>query len=171
MYKDVTSGSLFSSLRSCIFLLTLSWISGMIFGISFSYCSGSLLSLMRGVVHHPVSIVGLGAVLLLPFLLSALAVFLSHPGFLMVLSFIKAFFFGACAAALDQCFIPIGWFVRMLLLFSDIAGIPVLFWLWLRCLSADKSSLPGAFLSVLIILLIIGSIDYLVIAPFLVSII
>ncbi len=164
-------GFSFSSLQPIRVLLSGSWLVGLISGIAYSYCSVNFVSLMRSAAYSTVSIVGVGAVLILPFLLSAFAVLISLRWLLIPLAYAKAFLFGACASAVGLSFGSAGWIIRMLLLFSGWTELPVFYWLWLRCLDGDRGSMTREFSVVLILLIAIGSIGYWIIAPFLASVI
>ena len=80
-------------------LLAFSFLSGHFLGV---WCSGNasdfFLPAMRTAVSGRVSIIGLLSCALLPFLISALAVYLEQPVFLLPIAFVKAFLF-----SLMQC--------------------------------------------------------------------
>ena len=156
-----------SFLHNCKFWLFAAWISGLLLGIAFTYGTQAFSSLMLGTLDRPLSIVGLGTVFLLPYLLTAVAVWVNRPVMLIPLAFCKAFLFVVCAASVDLIFGNAGCIVRLLLLFSDGASLPVLFRLWLRCMDPSGDNLTRDFVISLGLFLLIGSIDYWVIAPFL----
>ena len=160
-----------ASLHQRRLMLLVFWGLGTILGIAFSYCSQPLLPLMRRTVSSSVSIVGLGAVLFLPYLLTVSAVLFSRTGILLGIAFVKPLFFCMCAAAIDQAFGDAGWIIRFLLLFSDTASLPVLFWLIWRCLDGSRSARMLDFIPAAGILVMIGLTDYFLIAPFLDSVI
>ena len=169
MYTRVSSPSPLRPLHSKKSLLLLCYLAGFLLGIAFAYRSQPFVSLMRGAVSGPVTIVGLGAVLFLPYLLTVSAVLFSCSGILFAVAFFKAFLFGACAAALDVSFVDAGWVVRSLLMFSDFAGFPVLIWLSWRLLDAQRERI-GTMMIAGGLLLTIGVFDFLLIAPFLESV-
>lgn len=171
MHNHSLSEGMTLTLPICRKLIPVCFAFGMICGIVFAHCSDILASLMRQALFCQVSIVGLATVSILPFLLSAFAVLISCPVLLPVIVFSKAFLFGTCAAALDLTFGSAGWLVRMLLMFSDIASLPVLYWLWLRCSSLNPRGLLRDFLFALLVTGCIGGIDIWIIAPFLASVI
>ena len=171
MHNDACSNRVFPSFSACRILLPLCYFCGMVCGIIFAHCSDSFASLMRRALLAPVSIVGHATVFLLPFLLTAFAVWISHPGILLTTVFGKAFLFGACSAALDLSFGSAGWLVRIFLMFSDMAGLSVFYWLWLRLLTRNHSGILYAFLAAFVALVCIGGIDYRIITPFLASVI
>ena len=153
-------------LQGCRILLPVVWCLGLFLGIAFSCCSDTFSSLMRVALWSDVSIVGLATVILLPYLLTAVAVFISQPILILSVAFCKAFLFAACGSAIALAFGYSGWLIRMLLQFSDCTGIPVLYLLWNRCLNRDRMQLIGAFTAALALLFVLGSIDHWVIAPF-----
>ena len=166
MYIRIPAFPSVRPLRGNKFLLPACYSAGFLLGIAFAYRSQPLVSLMRGAIIGSVTIVGLGSVLLLPYLLTVSAVLFSSSGFLFTVAFLKAFSFGACAAAVDLAFSDAGWLVRSLLMFSDFFGFPVLVWLsWHSFDSLGKRKTMYMIAGGL--LLIIGLIDCFLIAPFL----
>lgn len=119
--------------RSCKLILAACWILGLIAGMLVAAGAGDSFSLMmRGVGFSAVSIPGLLLVTALPFLLTALAVFLSQPWMLLLLVFVKAFSFSFCASGIMAVYGSASWLVRFLLMFADGCTLPLLMWLWLR---------------------------------------
>lgn len=158
--------------KGCRFFLACSWLSGLACGILVYLSAGGLLvSLMRSTVYVPVSIVGLLCVTTLPFLFSALAVFLSKPGLLLPICFGKAFLLAFVSIGIFQAFGSAGWLLRWLLLFGDCASVPVLYWFWLRYLPGTRPLCGWEAFSMLSLGVLIGSVNYSVISPFLVRLI
>ena len=117
-------------------LLTLSWVTGMVLGAGFAYLSKQfLVPMVIDSVSAQLSITGLVSAGIVPFLLSAFAVFFCEPWLLLIISMFKAFSFSFCATGVSLAFVQSSWLVRFLFLFSDILIIPVLYVYWLRCLS------------------------------------
>lgn len=144
------------------------WFLGLAFGILFFLLSGdSFVSLMRGTLTSSVSIIRVLCVSLLPFLLSAFAVFISEPRLLLLICFGKAFLFSFVSFGVIQAFGSAGWLVRWLLLFSDCASVPVLYWFWLRNISGNSRFCFWEICGFLSMELLIGSIDYCLVSPFL----
>lgn len=153
-------------------LLALSWIIGMLLGIPAALAASEfLVPMMRGSVSYPVSIPGLLAATLLPFLISAYAVSLSEPWLLLFISTIKAFGFSFCACGVSLAFGQSSWLVRFLFLFSDHCLIPVLYLYWLRHIRGESMVTSWELPACIGTALAVGSIDYCLIAPFLVSLI
>lgn len=171
MHNGSNEAKLSSNLGRCRIFVLLCWTAGLISGIAFSYATEAISSLMRGTLAFPVSIVGLGAVIVLPYLITAFAGFTSQLWILMPLALCKAFSFGACIAAIDLAFSSAGWLIRMLLMFSELAAIPFLLYLWLRFLAGDDQGFRRCTALFAAFSVLIGSIDFWVIAPFLASVI
>ena len=148
------------------------FLCGFLLGIfAFSCMDSSILPLMRSASVSPVSIVGILCVTILPFLISALAVYISEPWILFAVAFGKAFCFSFLSmAAMLSCGSG-GWLVRLFLMFSDLLGLPVLYLYWQRSLCRERSFSPQEAFTVLSLLLFIGSVDYRMISPLLAGLI
>ncbi len=158
------------SRRDTPFFLAFAWITGLLFGVITSLSAGAhLASLMRMTAYSPVSIVGLLSAMLLPLLCSAFAVYISCPRLLSPIAFVKAFFYAYFCFGVFAGFGSAGGLIRLLLIFSDTAMLPVLWLYWLR-----STGSPGQFLyrtvPAIAAAVLIGSIDYSVISPFLAQI-
>lgn len=147
--------------------LAFCWIAGLVCGCILSLQTEVIhFSLMREVASCSVSIVGLFAVLL-PFLISAIAVYFSQVWLIFPISFLKAFSFAYVAASVSQAFGSSGWLIRLLLLFTDICTAPILFLLWLGCLNGFLNIRSAKWLFFAVICIAICGFDYFVISPFL----
>jgi len=122
-------------------ILAFFWISGLISGFLLFYQSAASASLMRGCVYASVSIVWFLVLSILPFLFSALAVFLSFPPLLFLACFLKALCHGFLLAGLDSVWGSAVWLVRLLVLSDDFILVPLLYYFWLRCISRVKNSI------------------------------
>ena len=158
--------------KICTSFLALSWILGLLLGIlAVSSASEMIVPMMRSAVSGSVSIPGLLAATLLPFLFSAYAVYYSEPWLLLIISVVKSFAFGFCAFGIYLAYGQSAWLVRFLFLFSDVFMMPVLYVYWLRHISGQVQPKVWVNASCVAAALVIGSIDYCLIAPFLVDII
>lgn len=157
--------------RFCKHLLALCWCLGLLLGILAASASDDLVSMMRRSLSCPVSIPGLLAATVLPFLLSAYAVSLSEPWLLLPICMVKAFGFGFCAFGVSLAFGSAGWLVRLLFLFSDVCVIPVLFFYWLRHIRGDAARSYRDLVCCLIAAVAIGAMDLYFVSPFLVKLI
>lgn len=159
-----------SSLRSKFALhLASAWLTGFLFG-AFIACSSdpSLFLMMRSASNSAVSIVGLLGAMLLPLLLTALAVYISKISFLIPIAFSKAFLFAFLSVAAFGCRSAGGWLYWLLLMFGDICSAPVYLKLWMQI--PETRQRGTLFLSSLIAVLIIGFLDFQYISPFLATI-
>ena len=154
-----------------LFLL-LSWILGCALGVLTGMNAGdTYVSLMRGAVRYPVSIVGLVISVYLPFLLSAFAVYLGKPGLLYIVCFLKSWAFTLAAYGTVVAFGYAGWLVQFLLQFSDILLLWLLYWFCLRHISKTEASAKRDFGICTAAIAAVCGIDYCVISPFLVGLI
>lgn len=129
----------------------------------------SSFSLMRTASESCVSIVCLLPALLLPFLFSAFAVYISQYWLLIPIAFTKAFFFSYLSAASLLLFRGSGWLVQLLLMFTDCLSMPVLCWFWLRTCTVSRESVLRSFVSAALVVIGIICLDYQFISPFLVE--
>ena len=149
-------------------LLAFSWIIGFCFGLSAILVGGCNAVLYQAVDLKP-SFFSIISVLLLPMLISLLAVFAGQRWLIFPLAFLKALSFAYVGWSVVVTFGSAGWLVRLLLMFSDCASVPLLWWFWKRVLSSEFHAIFPAAVAVTVTLLGIGIIDFGVIAPFLVN--
>ena len=151
------------------FLMLLGFLCGIFLTVN---SDPSSVSLMRTAALSRVSIVGLLTVLLLPFLLSAFAVYTSSTYLLFPVCWLKAFSFSHSAGMISLAFGNAGWLVRWLLLFSSGLSLPVLIWFCMRHGDGThRKDLLRDFSVCMVLVLLIGSLDFRVISPFLVKLI
>lgn len=154
-----------------IFILACAWFLGLFSGVLFSMsASDSLGSTMRAAAGGCVSISGLLSAILLPLLFSAFAVYIFKPTLLIPIAFLKAFVFAFLGVGILGAYGSAGWLIRLLLMFSDILMLPLLWWYWLRAFSGPKRRVFDTSVAAVYALLV-GSIDYCVISPFLANLI
>lgn len=162
----------FNSLH-CIpptYILAASWGVGLLLGIAYGYRGDpSFELLMRTAVSGRMSIVGLTLLLYVPLLLSALAVYLKFPHFLILVCFSKAFLFASCGASLHMTFGSAAWLVRLLLQFSDICALPFFYWFCMRNITGLNERTRPDLLICCIAFAVMGLFDFTVISPFLVK--
>ena len=146
------------------------WCAGLLLGILAAASAGQdFATKMRSAASQPVSTVPF--LVYAPFLLSAIAIHLRQPWFILPCCFIKAFIFGFCAFAVTLAFGQSGWLVRFLFMFSDSMSVPVMYFYWLRCINGNLAK--GFWFSgcCTVMLVAIGLLDYCWIAPFLADLI
>lgn len=139
-------------------------------------CAGSWFSIQAGILIFPtmrtaascgVSIPGLLSANLLPLLFSAFAVYISQIWLLVPIAFWKAFQFSYVGMGVMAAFGSAGWLIRLLMMFSDILMLGVLWWYWLRALSGRRGCALVVSLVPFSAAVLIASLDYSVISPFL----
>ena len=150
-------------------LLALVWVSALILGTVFAVHAGNnYFLLMRGAPDCSVSIAGLLATVLLPYLFAAFAVYISKPKLLYLVCFAKVFAFAMCGYGICVAYGSAGWLVRWLLQFSDICTVPVLCWFSIRHLQGRSCTFRTDCLIYGGMVMLVGYLDYSLISPFLV---
>lgn len=150
------------------FILAFAWISGLLLGAVFSAsASAELSSVMLAAAHTGVSIYGLLAVRLLPFLLSALSIYFSQPILLYAVAFLKAFLYSYMGTGLFMACCSAGWILFSLLMFSDTIMLPILWLSWLRYIPGQRSASYRCHAICAFFAVAVGCIDYTYIAPYL----
>ena len=130
--------------KAAAFVLAFVWVLGTVSGIVCSCCPMvDSASLMRRALLAPVSIVSFLCVSFLPFVMSAILAFLDCPLGIYGICFWKAFLHGFVSAGLITCFPDWGWLIRCFLLLGD-GALPILYWLWLRCVQGRPVLAPVA---------------------------
>ena len=159
-------------LRVSEILLVSVWLGGLLLGAFLSpFAPESYLLLMRRAAGSPVSIVGLFASVLLPFLIATYAVSISKPVLLYAVCFCKAVLFSFCCRGIQLTFGSAGWLVLILMQFSDLCMLPVLCWFSFRHLGAGTHRLKRDFAIGCGIGTAVGILDYCMVSPFLVMLI
>ena len=155
---------------TCKLMLCFCWIGGLLFGLFAAVNAGdSFFLTMRGDVST-MSIPGL-LITFLPFLLTAFAVFLPHPGYLVPVVLWEAFSYGFCGYGLSAAYHGAAWLIRCLLMFSQIASVTLLMWLWLRKCDSPDSFSPVTLVACGAAVALIGALDFCLVSPFAVMLI
>lgn len=153
--------------RIDILFLAVSWILALIFGLFFiSHTNPFFSSLMCRIVYEPVSVVGLVCVLFVPLSISAVAVCCRNAVLIFLICDIRGFVLGCCLYSILHIFNSGGLFIAGLLMFSTVLFQIVLLWLWLRSLTGTIC-LKKDLIVCSAIAVLIGSLDYFCISPFL----
>lgn len=160
----------FRNVISPAFYLGLCWVFGILFGMHFvSAASEPFSSLMRAGIYCRVTILGLLAVLLLPLFFSAVSVYFSIPHLQYFICFLKAFCFGCCLYCYMYTFSAAGWLIMSFMMFSDSCMLSPLLWFWCRHITGNRQSLKRDVCCCLTVAVLVGSVDYFIISPYLVS--
>lgn len=155
-------------LKSPVIYLTAVWVIGLLVGMFFAFTVRTLVSsLIHTIVCCRASITGLISVLILPLVISAMAI--SVPLFLYPICFFKAFSYGFCLYSVTFVFGDAGWLFATLLLFSDSVMIVLLNWLWCRHIVVNKNTSGQDFARCTIAATLIALMDYFLISPYLID--
>ena len=164
--KFTVSESSFRRRSTYSWLLAFFWIAGLITGIFLALrIDESVITFMYSVVSRPASIVSSLLTTSLPFLFSAIAVFISKPGLLPVIAFCKASVFSLVSLIALRTFGTAGWIIRCMVMFADICTLPFFYSFCRRhiCRSSHLSIFDGSYL---ITSILICSLDVYCITPF-----
>lgn len=144
---------------------------GHLLGVWFSSgASDTFHTTMRAAVSSRVSITGLLAATVLPFLFSAFAVYAKQPICLIPIAFAEAFLFSWVGYGIYAACGSAGWLVVVLMMFGQLCALPLLYWYWLRHIGGSGFDLLRSCL-ILTALLAISFMDYYFVVPFLAEII
>ena len=119
-------------------------VSVLAFVLGFGFLSGSVLAamacdscdvLIAAAADHPAAPGALLAVILLPFLFSAFAVYIRQRWLLILVSYLKAAAFSYISGCVLQMYGQSGWLMVTLLLFSDYLALPLLCWVLVRSMN------------------------------------
>lgn len=153
--------------RNDMLVLAILWIIAFTFGMFICSLTNPLFSsLMCSIMYVPVSIVGLVCVLFIPLSISAIAVFYGNTVIIFLLCYIRAFCFGCFLYSVLLVFNSGGLFFAFLLMFSSVLSQIILLWFWFRW-NSGTMCLRRDFAVCIVNAVIIGSLDYFCISPFL----
>jgi len=159
------------SCRKKQFILAFVWGLALGLGSLFAFTTQPVtLSLMCIAPMCHVSIFGLVVILLFPLLLSAIAVKFSVSGIIYLIVLVDGISFGYFMLGTVLAFGSPAWLIGLMLAFSKLALIVPLLSFYLQCFS-NKDSLMPSFINCFFAAMIIGMLDYLVVSPFLISIV
>lgn len=151
-----------------VLILAFIWCFGLLCGIrAASYAGDSFVSMMRMAACRPVSIVNLLTVSVLPFLFSAVAVYLRSWHLLAAVCFFRALLFGFISCGVYLAFASAGWLVWLMIMFSDILCLVPLWWYWISGTGHSMHSIYRTAVCFVAVCLIV-SLDFRFIAPSLV---
>ena len=153
--------------RSSSFL-GLVWAFGFAAGVIVHCILGPVFSpWMRGIFTKPVSIVSLLSVTCFPYLFSAFAVYIGHRWLLYPICFGRAAVFSLISSGVWAEFGSAGWLAWLLIMFSDLFSLPLLYRYSIRNISGFRSFSMSEFLFIGSCFIFIGSFEYCCISPFL----
>ena len=132
-------------------ILAFSLLVGLGSGISaYLYVDREFGGLILDRLQDPVSPAGMLMLFCMPFLVTAICSFISWPGAMIAVCFLKAFLFGFSGLAICSALSGLGQLSLVLFCFADWLALPLLYFLWQRSyFCGDKFSAisSAAFLS------------------------
>ena len=121
--------------RLRILMLIFLWVLGLFLGLYIAAKVEPLIySQMYVCGYTSVSIAGLLSVMLLPFVLSLLAIRFRVIWAIFFFAFLKSFLYGYCRSAFVFAYADAGWLMNFLCFFSDSAVTVALLMYWSSCL-------------------------------------
>ena len=122
-----------------VVLLATFWLLGLLLGAYLHISADTFYpSMMRSAISGRVSIVGSLTVALLPFLFSAIAVYLSQPLLLISIAFLKGIFLSLVALGIGRTLGSVAWLILGMVMFSDFSmTLPLMFY-WIRHISGFR---------------------------------
>lgn len=154
--------------KESVVLLSFLWTLGLVCGLYFvSLLDGFLFDLIIDASNNHPSILGILVVTALPIVITAIAAYCSAPLLIYALCIFKAFCFSVGLCGVAAVFGYSGWLIRLFLLFSDSCMAILLFWLWCRILSPDRSAIQRDLLICSAIAATVGLVDYFLVSPYL----
>lgn len=159
------------SCRNFVCFLAFYRIISILLGVIFAACFHNVPeSLMRMIAEVHVSIVGLAAVLFLPFTLSIVAVSFSKQWIIYLISVYHGFSCGFCIYNLLVSYYDAAWLIALMVAFSANLGQISLILFWIRCMNHSNHCWKRDAIMCFLLLILIGCLDYFVISPFLITI-
>lgn len=114
------------------------------------------------------SILGLLAVNVLPFLISAVAIRFRISYLIILIVFLKSFLCGYCRCCILYAFGGAGWLIAFLLLFSESGSVVFLIWFWIRNINRTGNWHMRELCCFISACSVLSIIEYLLVRPFLV---
>ncbi len=172
MYKSAVWSKGLDLLRRKTVCLWLVWCLGLLLGFLFAVkADPSYFTVMRLAAGCRMSIVGLCASLLLPFLLAAYAASIQKPWLMLWVCGGKAFGFAYIGHMARRAFGSAGWLIQPMLQFHQILFLPLLLVFCLRQISGEGQNLKRDSCICLGLLALIAGVAYFVVSPFLAGLI
>lgn len=157
--------------RKFVCILAFCWIFSISIGVAVAASFRQIpMSLMRMIIADRVSIVGLVAVLFLPFALSIVAVHGSKQWIIFAISVCKGVCFGFSIYFLLISYFNAAWLIASLAMFSANASQIPLYFFWIRSMNCNNSCWKWNAFVCFLLLILIGCLDYFVISPLLITI-
>lgn len=156
------------SRRNSIPVLAFTWVLSILLGIVLSRMNCDVISsLMYNAAFGDMSLYGILSASCLPLIFSFFAVNCFGARFLIPIAGLYGFFQGFFGWGIMDAFGHSGWLVRLLLVFSNVLMMPLLWFFWVRSLARERVDYFGLFL---LTGLLVGWIDFSFVSPFLTEI-
>ena len=149
------------------YILAFCWLLGLLWGSLFAlWIDEEIFETLRFGMFAELSIVSLLAITLFPIALVLFAARLSRPHVLYLLVFLKALSFAFVMTGYLDVFACSGWLIGSMLMFSDIAMTPLLWYILLRSEQCDVGVLRNSIFFSVVSATVIVFLDYCFVVPF-----
>ena len=149
-------------------ILASCWIMGLIFGVIVAR-SASVEFCSLAATTKNTSLFSALIVVMFPIIVSILIMYTGLSWLIPVVAFLKAFCFAYVSQVLGRDFGSASWLMQLLLMFSDCASVPLLWWFWCQSLKSTKFTLRSSSSVTMVAALVIAILDYRFISPILSS--
>lgn len=156
--------------RTCKHSVVACWFLGLLIGVEIAAGADSSSFLWMLSDGFTVSISGLLSVVVLPFLLTAIAVLFSGSILLLAVVFFKALCVGWLGYGIALIFGEASWLAQFILMFSDVFITPLLMLFWIRSADVQLPLRKVELLFCFAVSLVVWGMDVLIISPFSASI-
>ena len=149
-----------------ILLPTLGWLIGLFLGCQmFQLSDSSFYVLIRSALMQPISLSGLVVSAIIPFVLSASAVYFHEPLMLALFFLIHSAGLSWIGAGILGCFGSAGWLFFWLMLFSQCTAGILELWCWLHSRAGKRFCFVPIAISATLLLLA-AVFEYYILSPF-----
>ena len=143
------------------------WLSGFAIGFLGGFLGRDcLISLLCEITPAKDSFIQKTTIVLFPFLLSALAVYLNCPKWLFLICGTKAAHFSFRCFLLYLCYGQACWLSCCLFMFTEICSLPCLFFYCIRHISLRRDRCLYTHVLILILVAVFAILDYRVVSPY-----
>lgn len=158
----------FDCCKSPRLFLAMSWVTGLLAGLVLSSnLFAEICELVPFAIASPFSFAGIILATSIPFLLTVFVLHISKPFFLLPISLVKGILFSFNSFLFLFYYHSSGWLIRILIMFSDLITLPILWFLWLQSESNFGNSITGILLVLFAFVFLTCLFDYVAVAPFL----
>lgn len=146
--------------------LAVIWSLGLVIGYYLASRSKPVISsLILLIQSDRMMIVGFLSMLILPFIVSAILIWMSLNIWVLPLAFLKACLYSCCCCQI-MVFGDAGWLAHLLFVFSESISVPILLWFWFSCIDEHRGFILQRAILCIASVMTIGCVDCFIVSPF-----